>query len=71
MEVSGQRHALAALPLGKELPAPMDRKLGEPQSQFGCGGEEKNPCPCQELNLSCPACSLVAILTELSQLLQL
>jgi uncharacterized membrane protein YgcG len=28
----------------------------------------KNPCPCQELNLGCPACGLVTILTELQWL---
>jgi hypothetical protein len=31
--------------------------------------KRKNPCPCQESNPGCPACSLVAIPTELSQLL--
>jgi hypothetical protein len=41
MQVSGQLHALAALPLGKNPWYPMDRRLGGSQSQFGCGGEEK------------------------------
>jgi len=27
------------------LQHPLDRKLGEPQSWSGCGGEEKNPQP--------------------------
>jgi hypothetical protein len=35
MEVSGQLHALAALPPGKELPLPTDRRLGGLQSQCG------------------------------------
>jgi sugar-specific transcriptional regulator TrmB len=26
----------------------LDSRLGEYQSQFGCSGEEKSPCPCQE-----------------------
>jgi len=30
---------------------------GEPQSQSGCGGEEKYNCPGQEYNPSHPACS--------------
>jgi len=34
-------------------------------NQYGHGGEEKNPCPCQELNPAHPAHSLVAILTDL------
>jgi hypothetical protein len=45
MEVSGQLHALAALPLGKEPPYPLDRRLGGPQSRSGRGGEEKNSQP--------------------------
>jgi len=41
MEVSGQLHAPAALPLEKEPPYPLDRRLGRPQSWSGCNGEEK------------------------------
>jgi len=33
MEMSGQRHALAALPPGNEPPVPIDRRLGGPQSR--------------------------------------
>jgi hypothetical protein len=45
MEVSGQLHAMAVLLvfLGKEpLQYPLNSKLGGPQSQSGCFGEEKN-----------------------------
>jgi len=41
MEVSGQPHVLAALPQGKEPPYPLDRRLGWPQIQSWCNGEEK------------------------------
>jgi hypothetical protein len=41
MEVSGQLHALAALPPGKEAPVPFDRRIGESQIQSGFYGEEK------------------------------
>jgi hypothetical protein len=40
MEVSGQVHAPAALPLGKESRYPFDRKLNGPHSRSGCCGEE-------------------------------
>jgi hypothetical protein len=43
MEVSGQLHAPATLPLGKSYPSA--RRLGGPQSQSGCCGEEKNLAP--------------------------
>jgi hypothetical protein len=45
MEVSGQLHALAFLPQGKSPWYPLDRRLDGPQSQSGCGGEEKNSQP--------------------------
>jgi len=38
MEVSGQLHAPAALPPGKEPWYPLDRRLGGPQSRSGRGG---------------------------------
>jgi hypothetical protein len=41
MEVSGQLHAPAALPPGKNPWYPFDRRLGGPQSRSGRGGEEK------------------------------
>jgi hypothetical protein len=45
MEVSGQLHALPALPLGKEPRIPLDGRLGGPQIHSGHGGEEKNSQP--------------------------
>jgi hypothetical protein len=45
MEVSGQRHAPAASPPGKEPRYPLYRRLGGPQSRSGRGGEEKNSQP--------------------------
>jgi len=41
MEVSGQLHALAALPPGKEPPVPLNRTLWWPQNCSGHGGWEK------------------------------
>jgi hypothetical protein len=43
MEVSGQLHAPAALPLEKSPRFPLHRGLDGPQSRSGRGGEEKNP----------------------------
>jgi hypothetical protein len=45
MEVSGQLHAPAALPPGKEPWYPVDRRLGRPQNLSGRHGEEKNLAP--------------------------
>jgi len=45
MKMSGQTHAPVALPPGKSLQYPLDRRLGGPQSRFGRGGEEKNSLP--------------------------
>jgi hypothetical protein len=45
MEVSGQLHAPATVPPGKEPLEPLDRRLGGPQSRSGRGGEEKNSQP--------------------------
>jgi hypothetical protein len=45
MDVSGHLHAPAALPQGKSPWYPLDRRLGEPQSRSGRGGEEKNSQP--------------------------
>jgi hypothetical protein len=45
MEVSGQIHAPAALPQGKNPWYPLDRRLGGPQSRSGRDGEEKNSQP--------------------------
>jgi hypothetical protein len=61
MEMSGQFDVPAAYPW-----YPLDRKLGEPQSLSGRGGEEKNPF--RESNRGRPARSLVTILNDLSRL---
>jgi hypothetical protein len=45
MEVSGQLHAPAALPSGKQSPVPTAQKLGGPQSWYGRYEEEKNLLP--------------------------
>jgi len=45
MDVSGQLHDLAALPRGKDPDNPLERRLGGPQRQSGCGDEEKNSQP--------------------------
>jgi hypothetical protein len=68
MEMSRHLYAPAALPPGKELLYPLDRRLGGPQSRPGRGGEKKNSphCPCQESNPGRPARSLATIVTELS-----
>jgi hypothetical protein len=46
MEVSGQLHAPAALPQGKSLWYPLDRRLSGLQRRSRNGGEDKN---CQPL----------------------
>jgi hypothetical protein len=45
MEVIGQLHAPVALPSGKELRYPLDRRLGGPQNRSGRGDEEKSSQP--------------------------
>jgi hypothetical protein len=45
MEVSGQLHALAYLPPGKEPLVTLDRRLGGPQSRSGRCGIEKYLLP--------------------------
>jgi hypothetical protein len=44
MGVSGQLHALAALPWGKNSQY-LARKLGRPENQYGYNGEEKKKIP--------------------------
>jgi len=65
LDVSGQRHAPAALASGKGTRYQSGRRLGGPQNRYGSGGEEKNPCPCRESNTSRPARIPVTILTEI------
>jgi hypothetical protein len=45
MAVSGQLHAPAALPLGKEPWYPLHKRLGGPHIWSGRGGGEKNSQP--------------------------
>jgi hypothetical protein len=45
MEVSGQLHALTALPPGKSPQCPLDGSVDGPQSRSGRYGEEKNHLP--------------------------
>jgi hypothetical protein len=57
MEVSGQLHALADLPPGKEPRHPFDRRVDGPQSRSGrCGEEKKSLNSCRKLNPGRPAC---------------
>jgi hypothetical protein len=49
--VSGQLHTTAPLPLGREpFPYPLDKTLGEPQSQPGRCEVENHLLPCRESN---------------------
>jgi hypothetical protein len=43
MEVSGQQQVPTVLTPGKEARHPLNRRLGGPQSLFGCSEEEKSP----------------------------
>jgi len=51
MEVHGELHAPATLPLGKHPWYPLYRRLGEPHNWSGHGGEEKNFQPLPGLDL--------------------
>jgi hypothetical protein len=42
MDVSGQPHTLATLPLGKNPWYPLNRRMGGPNDSLGVFGEEKN-----------------------------
>jgi len=51
MEVGNQLYALPALPPEKSPWYPFDRRLGRPQSQCGCGVEDKStPAPAKSGN---------------------
>jgi hypothetical protein len=67
MEVSGQLHAPAALPLGESTWYPWDRRLGGPYSRSGHSGVVKNSQPLS--GLEPPIIQLVALrcTTELSR----
>jgi hypothetical protein len=45
VEVSGQLHALTALPTWKEYWHPLEKKLDGLQSWFGSSGKEKKSLP--------------------------
>jgi hypothetical protein len=45
MEMSGQLHAPATSPLGKDTPVTIGQEAG-----YELDGEEKNPCPYWESN---------------------
>jgi hypothetical protein len=47
MEVSGQLHALAALPSGKETSVSVNRRLSWPQSQSGRCGKQQDLVPAE------------------------
>jgi hypothetical protein len=64
MEGSGRHHAPAALPRGKILWYPLDRRLGGPQSQSERDGDEKVGYYCRESNPGRPARNLVTVLTS-------
>jgi hypothetical protein len=50
MGVSGQFHAPATSPTGKETLVPIGQEAGRNQSRSGRGGEEKNSQPRRESN---------------------
>jgi hypothetical protein len=60
MGVSGQLHAPAALPPGKEPLVPIGYEAGWAQSQSGRGGEEKNSHPRRESKPRTPIVQSVA-----------
>jgi hypothetical protein len=69
MEVSGQLRIPVALPPGKSLQYPLDRRLSEPQNRSGRGGEEKNFLSILRIEPRSFSHSLVTVLTELSGLI--
>jgi hypothetical protein len=67
--MSGQLHAPAAFPRGKNPRYPLDRRLGETQSRSGHGSKEKKSQPLLAIELGRSARSLVTVLCELTHLL--
>jgi hypothetical protein len=57
MEVSGQPHAPATSPLGKETMVLLQKRLGGAQGWYRRSGKEKNPCTSWEFNPGLPAYS--------------
>jgi hypothetical protein len=41
--MSGQLHATSVSSPGEDPSVLIVEEVGDPQNQFGCGGEEKNP----------------------------
>ena len=65
MEVRGQLHVMAALPLGKKPCYPLIKRQSAPQSLSKCFGEKKNFLPLRGTEIKftvCPNCSQVTIL---------
>jgi hypothetical protein len=72
MGVSGQLHALAALPPGKESPEPFDQEAGWfPEPVWTFWRTESSLALAGNGTLYCPPCSLVTRLTTLSWLTRL
>jgi hypothetical protein len=67
MEVSGQLHALAALPREKESLYPLDGKLGRPQSRSERCGVQNNLLHLPGINTLQSSPQPVSIPTELSR----
>lgn len=63
MELGGQLHMLADL-----LLIPTEQEAGRAPSRSGQFGEEKFSCNSRKCTLDHPACSLVTIPAELSEL---
>jgi hypothetical protein len=68
MDVSGQHHALAALPPGKKTRNTLDSRLDGHQRRSERVVRKRNHIPSQESNSDRPARSLVTIVTELPRI---
>jgi hypothetical protein len=69
MDESGQLHATVALHQGKSTRYPLDRRVDEPQSRSGRGGEKKISQPLPETQPGRPArCKSFLILSEGSEI---
>jgi hypothetical protein len=67
LEVSGQLHAPAALPLGKKLAVPTGQETGWAPEQFWTTWRGENSCPYRDLNSDPSAFQPVAIPTVVSR----
>jgi hypothetical protein len=65
MEVSGQLHEPATLPLEKFLLSPLDRRLVDFRSALDAVTKREIDCLCRESNSNGPVCSLIITLTEI------